>query len=142
MTPRPNALLLAIVCTGVLAGCAIGPNKRTLIPPSTSEGQACLPKCDLIRTQCEGRQQGREQECLQRYATAKSEYDLCIQSGSESCKEPEPCTGADMGICRIEYDECFTACGGRVEKGFAMTPSGRTSGPESTEAPKDAGDPP
>jgi hypothetical protein len=142
MTPRPNAILLAIICAGLLAGCAIGGYERTLVPPQSPEGQACLPKCDLTRTQCEGRQQGRVQECLQRYSAAKSDYDTCVQSGSKDCRAPDPCQGADMEICRIQYDDCFTDCGGRVDKGFRLKPAIGSTQSAPTAAPADAGDPP
>jgi hypothetical protein len=145
MSQRPNVLLFAIICAGLLAGCAAGHSQRALIPPDTPEGQACLPECDLIRTQCEGRQKGREQECLAHYDAAQSEYDLCVQSGAETCTAPEACIGADMEICRIQYEECFTACGGRLEKGLASTSAPKSTATDTTDtpdAPADAGDPP
>ena len=142
MTPRTNALLLAIVCAGLPAGCAVGPYQRTLIPPATPEGQACLPKCDLTRTQCEGRQNGREQECRWRNATAKSEYDTCVRSGAETCKAPEPCMGTDMEICQVEYEDCYKVCGGRVETVFTLKQPGRPAGSAAGETAADAADPP
>jgi hypothetical protein len=142
MTLRPAALFLAIVCTGLITGCADGPYEHRLIQPTTPDGQSCLSKCDLIRSQCEGRQEGREQECGERYVAARSNYDLCVQSGTKDCKAPEPCQGADMGICRTQYEECFTECGGRVERGLANPLRARTADPEAADATSDPGDPP
>lgn len=142
MTLRPAALFLAIVCTGLTTGCADALYERRLIQPTTPDGESCLPKCDLIRSQCEGRQAGREQECGERYAVSKSHYDLCAQTDAKDCKDPDPCPGADMGICQTQYEECFTECGGRVERSLADPLQPRTADPTSADATSGAGDPP
>lgn len=147
MIPSPSAMATAILSAlllGILllSGCAEGVYEHRLIPPDTPEGQSCLSNCELIRNQCEGRQQAREKECLDRYASTRSEYDICTESGSKRCVAPSNCAQADIEICRTQYQECFTNCGGRVEKTFAGPRLDPKSAPEPASAKHAAGDPP
>jgi hypothetical protein len=100
----------------VLNGCAESLQDRQLIQPTDAQGRDCVAGCELPKSQCEQRQRAREEECQRFYAPAKADYDLCIKSGGGNCSPPDTCLGPDMRICEVQYDDCFQACGGRVEK--------------------------
>lgn len=113
--------------TGVIAmlllvtGCSRGLYTTRLVapaqPPGQSEGPTCLAHCDLLKTQCRQRQETRERACGDWYAAARKDYDLCRGGTAKGgCRAPDTCLGADMGICDQQYEGCFTACGGRVER--------------------------
>ncbi len=100
----------------VAAGCGQGLYQRDLVRPTSPEGKACLQRCELPKTQCRQRQEAREKECGAIYAIAKADYESCVKSGAATCRAPYTCLGADLSICEQEYDDCFAACGGRVER--------------------------
>jgi hypothetical protein len=60
-----------------------------------------------------------------------------VAGGSSLCSHPESCLGADMTICQRQYEECFTACGGRVERQLRSRPWEAPSGSQPTAPPKE-----
>lgn len=128
----PIASLIAALIA--LGGCSQGLYQRESVPPAGAQAKECLGRCDLIKTQCRQRQEARETECGAIYAVAKSEYDLCVQGGAGRCRAPYTCLGADMGICDREYDDCFTLCGGRIERRIQPFAPSRPGAPASAES--------
>jgi hypothetical protein len=122
MPVRLARRLAAVLAFAFLAGCADGLYEQRLIQPEGSSSQACLDRCARLKDECEARQTLREQECAERVAAAKADYELCKSSGSGPCNQPESCLGADMSICERHYEDCFTACGGRVERQLRPRP--------------------
>lgn len=112
---RVFALASALLVV-VLNGCAEGLYDRQLVQPTDAQGRDCVAGCELPKSQCEQRQRAREEECQRFYAPAKADYDLCVRNGGANCSPPDTCLGPDMSICQVQYDDCFQACGGRVEK--------------------------
>jgi len=114
--------LAAVLAAGLSVGCADRLYERKLIAPEGTADQACLDRCSRLRDECEARQTLREQECAERVDAAKADYDACSGRGSGLCAAPESCLGADMGICQRQHEDCFTACGGRVERKLRERP--------------------
>lgn len=108
--------LLAVLLTALLGGCAEQLYDRQLVQPTGADGKECVANCELPKEQCRQRQIAREDECNRYYTPAKADYDLCVRNGASNCTAPDTCLGADMDICDQQYDDCFQACGGRVEK--------------------------
>lgn len=119
--PLAHRLVLALT-VGLLGGCAGGLHEQQLIQPQGPSSQACLARCDRLKEECEARQNLREQDCGERVAAATADYERCVGSGSAPCSRPESCLGADMSICERQYEECFVACGGRVERQLRPRP--------------------
>lgn len=116
---RPLAALLVM---GLTTSCADRLHEHRLIQPTGGSSQVCLDRCTRLQDECEARQTLREQECAERIAASRPDRELCARAGSGPCSQPESCLGADMSICRRHYEECFTACGGRVEKQLRQWP--------------------
>ena len=145
---RPMAATLLLLATLLgTAGCSQGLFQQDLVKPDGPEGKVCLERCELSRSQCQTRQKVRETQCQERFAAAQADYQDCIKSGSGNCRAPFACLGADMSICDQQYDDCFTACGGRVERRMRSigasptaagsdTPSASASAPGESPAPK------
>ena len=121
-TDRLVVLLVVLLDVGLLSGCAGSLHEQKLIQPEGPSSQACLARCDRLKDECEARQNLREQECAARVTAAKADYEVCVASGSTPCSQPESCLGADMTICQRHYEECFTGCGGRVERQLRSHP--------------------
>ncbi|MGE5154576.1 MAG: hypothetical protein ACM3ST_11220 [Bdellovibrio bacteriovorus] len=121
---RGLAVVLAAVslAAAFISGCADRLYEQKLIQPEGPSGQACLDRCARFKDECQARQTLREQECAARVAAAKTDFELCKSSGSRPCSPPESCLGADMSICQRQYEDCFSACGGRVERQLRARP--------------------
>jgi hypothetical protein len=127
-TALPFVATLALLATLLVsAGCSQGLNRKDLVQPTSPEGQACLQRCELPKSQCRQRQQARENECGQIYAVAKSEYVSCVKSGTAKCRAPYTCLGADLSICDQEYDACFADCGNQIERRLQVAAADNTS---------------
>lgn len=125
----PIALVAPILFMLAAAGCSLMPSKPQPIAPTSPEGKACAARCELPRTQCQKRQELRETDCNANYQIGQAEYAQCLKSGAARCRAPYTCLGADMSICAQQYDDCFAACSGKLERraapnGSAATPSG------------------
>ena len=129
--PMASTLLFLATLLGTV-GCSQGLFQQDLIKPDSPEGRRCLETCERPRTQCQERQKVRETQCQERYSAAQSAYEDCTKSGIGNCRAPFSCLGADTSICDRQYDECFTACGGRIERRM------RTLGTTAARAPADA----
>jgi hypothetical protein len=114
--------LAAVLAAGLIAGCADRLYEQKLINPEGSSNQACLDRCARLRDECEARQTMREQECADRVAVAKADHGSCSGGGAGPCAAPESCLGADMRICQSQHEDCFTACGGQVERRLRERP--------------------
>ena len=126
-TALPFVATLALLATLLVsAGCSQGLYRKDLVQPGSPEGKACLQRCELPKSQCRQRQQARETECGQIYAVAKAEYASCVKSGTAKCRAPYTCLGADLSICDQEYDDCFAACGGQIERRLQVAAADKT----------------
>ena len=130
---RPTRLLLVFAMLALLVGCSQALHETEMIAPAQPEGQSCLGRCDLLKTQCRQRQETRERACAEWYAAAQKDYDLCRTGKAGDCRAPTSCLGADFGICDQEYEGCFTACGGRVERRMRRWPG--TTAPAADKTP-------
>jgi len=124
--------LAALMAVGLIAGCADRLYEQRLIEPEGAKSQSCLQRCARLQDECEARQTLREQECAERLAVAKADDEACSSGGPEPCTEPDSCLGADMSICQRQYEECFTDCGGRVERKLRPRPWEAPSQPQTT----------
>ncbi len=112
---RPRAWAIpvkmgAITLIALLVGCGHWPFEKQSSSPAQPASQDCRAHCDLQKTQCQQRQQTREQGCAQHYTSDKVNYDLCVKAGNHNCRAPYTCLGADLGICQQEYEPCLSAC--------------------------------
>ena len=128
----------AILAVGLLTGCADRLYEQRLIEPEGTGSQSCLERCTRLQEECEARQTVREQECAERVAVSESDRASCAGSGSDPCTPPESCLGADMSICQRQYEECFSDCGGRVERQLRPRPW-ETPTPTTSPAARSAG---
>ena len=122
-----------ILSLGLLVGCADQWFDRALVNPTGDQAEACLERCSRPTDECEGRQNRRAEECAERHAVAKADYDLCVTNGAGNCTRPTPCASVDMTICERQHEECVVACGGRVEETWRARPWQ----PRTTTAPTD-----
>ena len=111
-----------ILAVGLMTGCADRLYEQRLIEPEGTGSQSCLERCTRLQEECEARQTVREQECAERVAVSEGDRASCAGSGSDPCTPPESCLGADMSICQRQYEECFSDCGGRVERRLRSRP--------------------
>lgn len=115
---RPYAFLIATILFVMLTGCqALLPAPTSVIPPTDADGQACAAACALPHEQCEQRQRLREDQCQQDAEQISAEYAACSANKGRQCLQPVPCLGAEMQVCKTQFDECILACGGRTELG-------------------------
>jgi hypothetical protein len=128
----------AILAVGVIAGCADRLYEQRLIQPEGTTSQSCLDRCARLQEECEARQTVREQECGERAAASEGDKASCSGGGSGPCPPPESCLGADMSICQRQYEECFSDCGGRVERRLRPRPW-ETPPPATSSAAQSAG---
>jgi hypothetical protein len=136
----PFAATLALLAILLLStGCSQGLYRKDLVQPTSPEGKACLQHCELPKAQCRQRQEAREKECAGIYAVAKADYESCVKSGTAKCRAPYTCLGADLGICDQEYDDCFAACGGRVERRLRTTAAANANATAERAAPAPTG---
>lgn len=112
---RALASLLAALLAG---GCAEDLYRSDLVPPKDAKGEECLQRCDLLRSQCRGRQETRANECRSLFEAARADYALCIEAKGADCRSAEPCLPTDLGICDQEHRDCGVACGGQVDRRF------------------------
>jgi hypothetical protein len=144
--PLLAATLALFATLLVSAGCSQGLYQKDLVQPTGPEGKTCLERCELPKTQCRQRQEARERECGEIYAVAKADYESCIKSGTAKCRAPYTCLGADLSICDQQYDDCFAACGGRVERRLRAPaveqPEKKTGANTGSTAPASAGENP
>lgn len=92
--------------------------------PSSSEGRQCVVQCASIKEQCRSNETSRVQAetrtCERR---AESTYRACLGKNPDKkqvkeCDERRiACYGwENFNRCEEEYKQCFTHCGGVVEK--------------------------
>lgn len=144
--PLPRAprlfVVLMIAAISLVPGCADPFRETTLAPPTGPDAEVCLDRCNLRMDECQGRQDTRVQECQQILASAQTNYDLCIENNASNCTKPDQCAGPDMGICKQEYDTCFTACGGRIKTEWDAQPAQQPDDPAPATATESALDGP
>jgi hypothetical protein len=125
-----------LLAAGLIAACAERAYEQRLIQPEGTASQPCLERCSRLQGECEARQRLREDECAKRVAAGRMEHETCVSGAAGRCVPPETCLGADMSICQSQYEECFTACGGRVERHLRQRP---WEAPTQRPAPASAG---
>lgn len=130
----------AILAVGFIASCADRLYEQRLIQPEGTSGQSCLDRCARFQEECEARQTVREQECAERVAASEGDRGSCADKGSGPCPPPESCLGADMSICQRQYEECFSDCGGRVERRLRSRPWEAPTSPQATSSTARAAD--
>lgn len=101
----------AVLCI-LAGGCTTGWFATKAARPSAPPAESCVARCELQRSQCQGRQATREKSCEENYARGKADHELCLTARTRRCLPPTPCLGADMRICDRQYDPCITDCGG------------------------------
>jgi hypothetical protein len=126
MEPSTHSLhaprfIIAAFAILIVAGCASALEERRLIAPDDPQAQTCVANCDFAKAQCEQRQRVREQECRDHFDSLTSDLDACLATPGALCVRPDVCPGADMTVCRIQYEECIVACGGSVETRFSLS---------------------
>ncbi|WP_295458454.1 hypothetical protein [uncultured Thiodictyon sp.] len=118
--PRRQAPLLsrvipaigAVAMVALLAGCT---GDVPLLRAGGPGDQHCRDECNVLKTQCQQRQQNRELGCAAGLKVAAADGGQCRKPGVRNCGEPYTCLGADMSICQREYLPCAKACGGSGE---------------------------
>lgn len=118
-TYRKARLICGVLSTLLVIGCSNGLFAQRPSKPAQPVNQACAQSCELLKTQCQQRQEYRERECGTQYAAARKDYDQCRGSNAGHCKAPDTCLGADMSICDRELADCVRACGNRAEPQIA-----------------------
>jgi len=125
-----GGVLGLVALLALLAGCSLGRDSPQPHIPTGQAGQTCSARCDLQKTQCQQRQQVREQGCNQHYTSALADYALCVKERARNCRAPYTCLGADLEICERQYQPCLTTCTERSERqanpGGAATPAAET----------------
>ncbi len=116
----PSRLLIAALTMVLFSGCANHFEERRVIAPTDPQAQACVADCDLKQQQCEQRQRLREEECRAQFNQLTTDLDACLATPGALCVRPDACLGADMHVCRVQYEECLVACGGTIETSFSM----------------------
>ena len=77
---------------------------------------ACVEECEVNRMQCRDGIDGQANQCKAMYRRLEREYDNCIaMRGSGRCRKPQRCPVKRNSKCNKPYDQCFIACGGRIE---------------------------
>ena len=94
-------------------------------PPATVEGKQCVVQCASVREMCRGNENQRaaykEQSCEQR---SDANYYVCMNSTrhnkelqAQCSKRREYCSEyPDVSHCNDEYNQCFSVCGGSVQR--------------------------
>jgi hypothetical protein len=118
---RAPGLVIGALAILIFSGCANQFEERRLIAPEDPQAQSCVAECDRKQQQCEQRQGLREEECRSHYDRLTSDLDACLATPGALCVRPDSCIGADMTVCKIQYEECIVACGGRVETRYSIT---------------------
>ena len=94
-------------------------------PPATSDGKQCVVQCASVREMCRSNENQRaaykQQSCEQRSDAA---YYVCMSTTTHNKELQAKCSEkrdyyseyADIAHCNDEYNQCFSTCGGTVQK--------------------------
>ena len=130
-------LVTLLPMVSLLSGC-----ETTWLKPQSARPQpafapdtACVDRCNLLKTQCEQRQQAREQFCQDQSAQFQPRPDHCDNMPRGHCVQPIECLGADLGLCRSAHEDCLMAC---RQPSSPPLKAAKTDAPASTEAAKPA----
>lgn len=111
-----------LIYLSFLATVSCGPiydTKYNFIPPTSSEGRACIFQCENSRSQCIELENYRNQDCQQRsdYDQRRCEDDIRYREGREpkwyECGS-NSCS-VDQERCESQFRYCYQSCGGRVD---------------------------
>ncbi len=123
-----SALLLCLVIsTLVIAACSpVYKNFYSYEPMRTESQRSCAVSCQILKQSCFNSQQQNYQLCL---SNSKLEYQSCKSNevwgydkkGKWECQYScycyeASCSQPDKDLCEDEYANCYTACGGKVQK--------------------------
>lgn len=121
-------LWAAVVFAGLAAGCTPGLFATPTPRPSAPPAESCVARCGLQKSQCQARQETREQGCKENFARGQADYDLCRAARqSRKCLPPVTCLGADMRICDRQFEPCIADCGGPRNRPSAVADSDTTA---------------
>jgi hypothetical protein len=113
LTHRPVAGLSIVFLASallLLTGCQFNPLKPKSVAPSAAPERACAANCDTAKTQCEERQQLREQLCQEQTTRLKDDTTPCNTTTNPICPQPIACLGEDLSLCRVQHAECLSRC--------------------------------
>ncbi|MBK1718833.1 hypothetical protein [Thiocystis violacea] len=125
-----NWLLVALLSSVLLVGCESNPFKQPAPTPLVEPGNACVSNCELMKTQCDQRQQLRERLCQEYAAQLQTEQRECRDGTGPLCVQPIECLGADMKLCSVQYDQCLMECGSERARPADPAPAEPESRPE------------
>ena len=107
---RSAVVLAAALIVAGIGGCKTWPAAPDAAQATQPADQSCVRQCDLAKTQCEQRQRQREEECQTHAQHASQSETGCRSRPGHHCQHPVPCLGADLSICKVQYDECIPDC--------------------------------
>jgi hypothetical protein len=116
-------LLIAAAIVALSGGCTAGLWETRVVAPTAPGAKECVATCDLNQQQCEQRQRVREEECSAYFDDLNAALPACLATPGALCVRPDRCLGVDLGICKVQYQECILSCGGARE---GTRPTGRT----------------
>jgi hypothetical protein len=115
--------LLALTALLFLSACETIHYEYT--PPATENGRQCAVQCASVREMCRSNENQlaayKQQSCEQR---SDSAYYVCMSTTTHNKKLQEKCHEkrdycseyANTSHCDDEYNQCFSTCGGTVQK--------------------------
>jgi hypothetical protein len=109
-TIQGRSLVVLTAALLLLAGCQFNPLKPKSAAPSAAPERACAANCDTAKTQCEERQQLREQLCQEQTTRLKDDTTPCNTTTNPICPQPIACLGEDLSLCRVQQAECLSRC--------------------------------
>lgn len=119
MTGRLASITLATLALLNLAACT----QYRYIKPETEQGQRCVAELDARVQACEKRAEQSAQGQRATYEGRMVGYRACMQQTPTTPQISNPCGSepvdpgaAQSKICRQNYEESFTDCGGRLEE--------------------------
>ena len=101
----------------LLIECSDSFSKEYIIAPIPGTA-ACVEECEVTKMRCRDAINDQARQCRSRYRQQESEYDYCVETRGTfgRCKKPSRCPLNHVSKkCNEPYDQCFIACGGRIE---------------------------
>ena len=110
--PTIQGLSIIVLTSVLLTGCAFNPLKPKGDAPVSSAApeSACAASCDTAKTQCEERQQLREQLCQEQATRLQNDTTPCKTTTNPLCPRPTACLGENLEPCRVQHSECLSRC--------------------------------
>ncbi len=124
-----RVMLLSL--TLVLNGCALfGPSVHyEYHAPKSVKGKKCVARCERKKARCQRLDSKAYQHCeyrskmlgLEQYKVALEEYNIKKARGEDPIEPSRWQFSNPLGCrhernCKANYDRCFKACGGKIER--------------------------